>query len=99
MIYSEMILSTLSHMCDITYLKVTAVLTVIALCASVGGHGAVTSVVLPLLDTNTHVGTGVLLTGGARTCGSPAIPTTTPRQKQRHTHTQRSGCNTKITGV
>ena len=42
-------------------------LTVIALCASVRGHGAVTGVVLPLLDTHTHVGTGVLLTGGAGT--------------------------------
>lgn len=61
-----------------------SVLTVIALYASVGGHGAVTCVVLPLLDTNTHVGTRVLLTGGAGTCRNPAIP----RTKQTHSQTQ-----------
>lgn len=63
-----------------------SVLTVITLCASVGGHGAVAGVVLPLLDTNAHVGTGVLLTCGAGTCGSAAIPT--------NTHTDRTGFNT-----
>lgn len=43
-------------------------LTVVALCACVGGHGAVAGVVLPLLDADAHVCTGVLLTCGTRTC-------------------------------
>lgn len=43
-------------------------LTVVALGACVGGHGAVAGVVLPLLDANAHVCTGVLLTCGTRTC-------------------------------
>lgn len=42
-------------------------LTVVALCACVGGHGAVTGVVLPLLDADAHVCTGVLLTCCTRT--------------------------------
>lgn len=65
------------YMCDIRYHTYIfkSVLTVIALRPSVGCHWAVTGVVLPLLDTNAHVGTGVLLTRGARTCGSAAIPT------------------------
>lgn len=43
-------------------------LTVVALGACVGGHGAVAGVVLPLLDADAHVCTGVLLTCGTRTC-------------------------------
>lgn len=43
-------------------------LTVVALCACVGRHGAVAGVVLPLLDADAHVCTGVLLTCGTRTC-------------------------------
>lgn len=58
-----------------------AVLTVITLGASVGGHGAVTVVVLPQLDTNAHIGTGIFLTGGAGTCEN-----TQPQQTHTHTH-------------
>ena len=50
----------------------STVLTVIALGAGVGRHGAVAGVVLPLLDADAHVGTGVLLAGGARTWGGRA---------------------------
>lgn len=59
----------------------TRLLTIVALRASVGGHGAVAGVVLPLLDTNTHVGAGVLLAGGAGTCGKSAMH---PNNKQTH---------------
>lgn len=41
------------------------VLTVVASCASVRGHGAVAGEVLPLLNAHAHVGAGVLLTRGA----------------------------------
>lgn len=61
-------------------------LTVIALCASVGGHGAVAGVVLPLLDADTHVGTRVLLTSGAGTCRRIHIHT----DKHSHTLSQHS---------
>lgn len=44
------------------------VLTVIAVRAGVGRHGAVTCEVLPLLDAHAHVGAGVLLAGRTRTC-------------------------------
>ena len=44
---------------------VTSALTVIACRARIGGHGAVTSEVLPLLDAHSKVGTGVLLARGA----------------------------------
>lgn len=52
--------------------KKKAGLTVVAVHAGEGGHGAVAGVVLPLLDADTHVGAGVLLTRGARTCGGRA---------------------------
>ncbi len=77
---------SLLYVRDIRYLIMRSVLTVIALCASVGGHGAVTGVVFPLLDTNAHVGTGVLLTSGAGTCIQPS-PQPHP-DTHRNTHTQ-----------
>lgn len=43
------------------------VLTVVALGACVRGHGTVTGVVLPLLNADAHVCTGVLLTRSTRT--------------------------------
>lgn len=43
-----------------------AVLTVVAVGARVGRHGAVAGEVLPLLDAHAHVGARVLLAGGAR---------------------------------
>lgn len=46
----------------------SAALTVIAVSPRVGGHGAVAGEVLPLLNAHAHVGTRVLLAGGARTC-------------------------------
>lgn len=48
------------------------ILTVIAVCASVGRHGAVAGVVLPLLDADAHVGAGVLLARGAGAYGGKA---------------------------
>lgn len=45
----------------------TCVLTIVALGACVGGHGAVAGVVFPLLDADAHVCTGVLLTRSTRT--------------------------------
>lgn len=70
------------------YFIVALVLTVVALCAGVGGHGAVAGVVLPLLDTDAHVGTGVLLTCGARTCRSPYNTSRHPSKA----HTQTEDC-------
>lgn len=50
-----------------TQLEIRAVLTVVAVGARVGRHGAVAGEVLPLLDAHAHVGARVLLAGGART--------------------------------
>ena len=49
-----------------------AVLTVVAVSSRVRRHGAVTSEVLPLLDTHTHVGTRVLLAGRTWACEKAA---------------------------
>lgn len=47
-------------------------LTVITLRPGVGGHWTVAGVVLPLLDADPHVGTGVFLACSARTYGGKA---------------------------
>lgn len=64
----------LTRHCETDHVEFKLGLTVVALGASVRGHGAITRVVFPLLDTNTHVGTGVLLTRGAGTYGNHTHP-------------------------
>lgn len=75
---------TKSVVCSLWRIK-SVVLTVVAVRSGVGGHGAVTCEVLPLLDAHAHIGAGVLLAGRTRTCvkvgdrrrhGRAALPST-----------------------